>query len=246
MNERDITLLDDYFNRLLSEDAARAVEERAATDAVFGEEFALRQQMEAFPRLEAERKALLNTLQNVGTAYFQEKKAQAPPAMTVTRNNTRRWMALAATLTLIAAAVWFFNRGTAPTYQQYAQHPRLSLTVMGNTEQARTDAEAAFAQKDYARALTALEQVLSAEPDNVKAAFFRGICLLELGRSAEARPIFSTLADGSSALREDAAWYVALSYLQENKPAECRAALQKIAPGAAHYEQAQELLGRMR
>lgn len=245
MNEKDFTLLHDYFNGLLSEEEARAVEARAAAEPAFGEEFALRRQMEAFPRLEAERNALLHTLKNAGADYFQENKSQSSPTLSVVRNNTRRWMALAAALTLVAAAVWFFNRGDAPTYRQYAQHPRLSLTVMGNTEQARTDAETAFAQKDYARALSALDQVLAAEPDNIKAAFFRGICLLELDRSAEARQIFEVLAVGNSALREDAVWYVALSYLQENNPTECRNTLQKIAPGAAHYEQAQQLLKKL-
>ena len=185
----------------------------------------------------------MDLLKSVGKDYFEDKIAETQP-FKVVRNNIRRWIALAASVTLIGAAIWFFNRSevTAPTYQQYAQHTPLSLTVMGNTEQAKTDAETAFGQKDYARALAALEQVVTAEPNNVKAQLFQGICLLELDRAAEARAIFEPLSTGNSALREDAVWYVGLSYLKENNTTACKAALAKIAPGEAHYKDAQQIL----
>ncbi len=237
----DAIVLDNYFNGLLGPDEAQAVEIRAASDAAFGQEFALRKKMEAFPRQEAERIALANTLQLIGGDYFQAQKIENQP-LTIARSNVRRWIALAASVTLIAAAVWFFTQGSEPSYQQYAQHELLSLTVMGNTEQAKTDAETAFARKDYAKALAALDQVLATEPSNVKAIFYRGICLLELGRTVEARAVFEPLARGSSALREDAAWYAALSYLKESDLPACKAAMAKIAPGAAHYKEAQEIL----
>lgn len=242
MNERDTILLDNYFNGLLAPDEARTLLARAASDPDLKTEFSLREKMEAFPRQEAEREAFVTTLKSLGAEYFQEKKLETPQ-LTIARSNVRRWVALAATLTLIAAAIWFFNQPSeVPSYEQYAQHTPLSLTVMGNTEQAKTDAETAFGQKNYAAALSALEQVLAAEPGNIKANLARGICLLELKRTAEARAIFEPLAAGNSALREDAAWYVALSFLQEKNMAACKAALAKIAAGEAHYAQAQEIL----
>lgn len=242
MNERDSTLLNDYFNRLLDPDEARAVETRAANDPVFGAEFALRAEMEDFPRKEAQRDLLIDTLKSVGAEYFKQQLAETPQ-IKVVRNNIRRWIALAASVTLIAAAIWFFTRTDEPTYQHYALHAPLSLTVMGKTEQVKSEAEAAFGKKDYANALAALEQVLIAEPDNIKAKLYRGICLLELGRTTEARSVFDPLTTGNSALREDAVWYIALSYLKENNLNDCKATLAKIAPGEAHYEAAQEILG---
>ena len=237
----DITLLDNYFNGLLSEEEVRAVLDRVETDPEFREAFALRQKMEAFPRREAEREAFVATLQTIGTEYFSGKTDELP-TLRITRNNVRRWMALAASLTLLAAAIWFFNRPATPTYAQYATHAPLSLTVMGNTEQAKTEAEAAFGQKDYAGALSALEKVLTLEPDNLKAKFYQGICLLELQRAAEARAVFEPLAAGQTALREDAVWYVGLSFLQEQNIASCKTTLGSIPKGAAHYREAQEIL----
>ncbi len=243
MNERDSTLLNNYFNGLLEPEEARAVQDRAASDPEFREEFSLREEMEAFPKKEAEQEAFVTLLKEVGKDYFKDKIEEAPE-IKVVRNNLRRWIALAASITLIAAAIWFINRTevAAPSYQQYAQHTPLSLTVMGNTEQSKTDAETAFAQKNYAGALTALDQVLTAEPENVKAKLYRGICLLELNRAAEARAVFEPLASGNSALKEDAVWYMALSYLQEKNNTACKAELTKIAPGEAHYKEAQQML----
>lgn len=243
MNELDTILLNNYFNGLLSPEEARDVEVRAASEPDFGTEYSLRREMEAFPRKEAERDSMVELLKTVGKDYFKEEIAEAPQ-FKVVRNNMRRWIALAASVVLIAAAVWFFNQSgaEAPAYQTYAQHTPLSLTVMGETEQAKSDAETAFNQKDYAKALAALDQVLLAEPDNIKAKFYRGICLLELDRAAESRAVFEPLAAGNSALREDAAWYVALSYLQEKNTAACKAALLKIESGSTHYKAAQEIL----
>ncbi|MBC7775713.1 MAG: tetratricopeptide repeat protein [Phycisphaerae bacterium] len=242
MNERDTILLNNYFNGLLPPEEARDVEARAASDPVFMEEFALRKEMEAFPRKEAEREAFIATLKTVGAEYLEEKVAEIPRIMVV-RNNMRRWIALAASVTLIATAIWFFTRsGDMTTYQQYAHHEPLSFTVMGDNLVSKTDAETAFEQKNFDRALAALDQVLVAEPDNVKAKFYRGICLLELGRAAEARAIFEPLAAGNSALREDAAWYVALSFLREKNTEACKAALLKIDSGSVHYKAAQEIL----
>lgn len=241
MEELDINLLHNYFNGLLSAEQARAVEERAATEPEFGEEFALRQAMERFPKKEAERELLLASLKTLGSEYFKEKVAESPQ-FTVARNNVRRWFALAASVTLIAAAIWFFRQEPKPVYEQFASHAPLSLTVMGNTQQAKTDAETAFGQKEYAKALAALDQVLATEPDNIKAALYRGICLLELGRVAEARLVFEPQASGNSALREEADWYIALSFLKEENTAACKAKLQEIEPGAAHYKEAQKIL----
>lgn len=237
----DSTLLDNYFNGLLSAEEVRTVLARVETDPEFREAFTLRQKMESFPRRETERAAFVSTLRTVGAEYFAGKTGE-PPSLRIARNNVRRWMALAASLTLLAAAIWFFNRPTTPTYAQYASHAPLSLTVMGNTEQAKTEAEAAFGQKDYAGALSALAKVLALEPDNLKAKFYQGICLLELQRAAEARAVFEPLAAGQTALREDAVWYVGLSYLQEQNIEACKTTLASIQQRAAHYKEAQEIL----
>jgi Thioredoxin domain-containing protein len=232
-------MLDEYFNGQLSPEEAKKVRERAAADPEFGAEFALREQMEKFPKLEQERAAFLATLRAEGEGYFQG--GQTGAGMSVARNNLYRWAAAAAAVALLAVAVWFMVRPSDISYERFAQHAPLSLSVRGGAEDAKMAAETAFAQKNYASARAALERLLSEEPENVTARLYLGICLLEMGDGAGARAIFEPMSAGSSALREDAVWYLALSYLRERDYAGCRAVVQTIEAGQAHYEEAQEL-----
>ena len=248
MNERDFTLLNDYFNGLLAPDDAQAVEARAATDAEFGEEFALRQEMEAYPRRAAHRKSFTDTLTAVEMDFFQEKASKTPetrPAMTA-RVSRMRWLAAAAALVLLAVAVWFLRTPEPVEYNQYAQHIPLSLTLRGVADQAASEAESAFNEKNYPAAFAALDRLLVEQPTNLTAQLYKGICLVELDRTAEARAVLVPIANDTSALRIEAAWYVALSYLKEKNTAMCRSELSKIPPGDMRYEQAQALLKKLR
>jgi anti-sigma-K factor RskA len=246
MNEQDNTLLNDYFNGLLPSAEAEQVQARARTDAAFAAEFALREKMEAWPRQAAQRQALADNLATLGADFFAEKTlgAPAPPPALRARVNWSRWaLAAAAAVALLLAATWFFRQPSGPLYEQYAgRHAPLALVGRGAGDDAAAQAESAFNQKNYAAALAALDRLLAAQPAHSTAQLYRGICLLELRRPAEARAALSALAAGTSALRADAQWYVALAFLQEKNMGECRAALRQIAPGEAHYEEAARLL----
>ena len=247
MNEQDFALLDNYFNGLLAPDDARAVEARAASEAGFGEEFALRQEMEAFPRRAAQRQAFTDTLTAVGADFFQEKKSERVknlPPMTA-KISRIRWLAAAASLALVAVAVWFITSTGSPSYRQFAQHDAPSFTVRGAADQAASEAETAFNAGNYAAALDALDRLLAEQPGDPTALLYKGICLIELDRTAEARAVLEPMASGSSALRSEAVWYVALSFLKDKNTAACSAELLKIAPGEGRYEQAQTLLKKL-
>jgi tetratricopeptide (TPR) repeat protein len=259
MNERDITLLNDYFNGLLSPEDARAVETRAASDPAFGEEFDLRRAMEVFPRRAAHRQALKDTLATVETDFFGEETGEAGlKAVAVHRDNgreeakqhpamtawvsRRRWLAVAASVALAVAAIWFVARPGPTSYRRYAQHTPLSLTVRGDNERSAADAERYFAAGEYADALAALNRFLEENPDDISAQLYTGICLIEIGRPAEARSVLAPVAAGASALRGEATWYIALSFLKEKNTEACKAELLKIAPADDRYGRAQELL----
>ena len=244
MNEQDTILLDNYFNGLLTSAEATQVQARVSTDATFAAEFALRQKMEAWPRQSAQRQALAESLTTLGAEFFTEKKLETPAAPLLTARVTwQRWMLAAASIALLLAATWFFLRPSTSLYEQYAgQHAPLALADRSTDGIAAAEADAAFNGKNYATALAALDRLLTTQPANSTAQLYRGICLLELQRPAEARAAMQPLAAGTSALRADAQWYTALAFLQEKNGADCRAMLRQIAPGEAYYEQAQRLL----
>lgn len=248
MNEQDNTLLDNYFNGLLASAEVEQVQARTRSDAAFAAAFALREKMEAWPRQAAQRQALADNLAALGTEFFAEKTLETPatpPALTA-RVNWSRWaLAAAAAVALLLVATWFFRQPTVPLYEQYAgRHAPLALLDRGETDIVAIafEAETTFNQKNYTAALAALDRLLSVQPTHSTAQLYRGICLLELQRPAEARAALGPLAAGTSALRADAQWYIALAFLQEKNMGECRAALRQIAPGEAHYKEAVRLL----
>ncbi len=248
MKEQDNTLLNDYFNGLLPDADAQKVRDRAAVEPEFAEEFSLRIAMAEYPSRAAKRTALTDTLSAVEKDFFQKDVAENAPAVPTIRAkvNWTRWAAaVAAGLVLVFGAVWFFNQSGLPEYRQYAQHAPLSLTVRGVADQAISNAEKAFAEKDYAGALAALEQVIAADPSNITAQLYRGICLLEMNRTGEARAALAPIALGQSALRSEANWYIALSYLKEKNINACKSSLEYIEPGADHYEEAQEMMKKL-
>lgn len=243
MEEKDIQLLDDYFNDLLPEPGRQVVLDRAAADPAFAVEFELRRQMADWPRREAGRQALAKSLDALSAAFFDAPAADQPALKATV--NWRRWVLAAAAVVLLGVAVWFVSTPEPSLYRQYAQYSPPSFTERGAAEAAATAAETAFNAGRYAEALTEIDRMLAARPGDLGALLYKGICLLELNRPAEARAVLEPLSQGRSALRAEAAWFYALSFLLENNRAACKAALQQLAPGEDHYDEAQKLLEQM-
>jgi tetratricopeptide (TPR) repeat protein len=189
---------------------------------------------------------LKRTLENIELDFFQKSSTDSSVASPMTaRVNRMRWLAIAASLALVAAAYWFLKAPSLPEYQQFAQHAPLSLTVRGVADQIGSAAEIAFEKKDYAQALTLLNQLLAESPNDSNLQLYKGICLLETDQAAQARSTWEPITNGQSALRSEAQWYTALSYLKEQNYASCKSALLKIQPNEDRYEDAQKLLKQL-
>lgn len=246
MKQQDTNLIDDYFNGLLSEDEMKVLRERGVKEPELGHAFALRAELEQWVVREPGRKALSENLSNIGAEFFREDAAQAP-LQAGRVNNLRRLLLAAASVALLAVAVWFVRQNSETVlYNQYAQYDPPAFTERGiETDSLASEAEAAFKQKRYAEALEALDGLLAQQPDNAVAGLYRGICLLELKRPVEARRALESLATGASALRADAVWFTALSFLSEKNEADCAAWLRRLSAGDDHYGKAQELLKKL-
>lgn len=248
MNEQDNKLLDDYLDGRLSPLEAADVERRVAAEPALAEALALRNELSTWLRQEPTRQRVQAATAQLGEEFFGATGASAPPSPPL-RVVWRRpqWLAAAAALALLVVAAWWLLRTPTapPTYADVARHDALQLTVRGRTDSLAAAAETAFNQKNYASALTALEGLLSQQPDNLTAQLYRGICLLELQRPAEARTALNPLVNGPSALRSDAQWYVALSFLQEKNAAACVSTLRQIDPESSRGKAAQGLLEQL-
>ncbi len=240
MNEKDATLLDNYFNDLLPEAEALTVRQRARDDPEFAAEFALRQEIETWLQHEPQRQALAENLTQIGPAFFGAADRQ--PSLQVVQVNWPRRAAIAAAFALLLAAVWFVFSPRPSLYQQYAQFTPMNVVERGAADADKAVAQTAFNQKNYPEALAALDRWLLAVPNDPTAALYKGMCLLALHRPVEARTTFQPLTDNDTALKADAIWYTALAYLLENDKNRCRSTLQLLTSDDDHYQEAQKLL----
>ena len=79
MNEKDFTLIHNYFNGLLSPQDVVMVEQRVMRDEVFKQEFELQKDMEAYPRRRENDRSSLNLLQLLKRSFFRLNKTSEHP-----------------------------------------------------------------------------------------------------------------------------------------------------------------------
>ncbi|MEZ4894915.1 MAG: tetratricopeptide repeat protein [Saprospiraceae bacterium] len=245
MNEKDFTLIHNYFNGLLSPQDVVMVEQRVMRDEVFKQEFELQKDMEAYPRRRGKRQEFVESLAAVEKEFFQVEQIKRTPLKA--RVNLRRLiMAAAASVVFLLSVIWLFQQRATPTYEHYAQHDPLSLTLRGETSTAISEAEKAFANENYQKAEIALDQIISTDSSNITARLYKGICQIELNKIEPARATLEPIAEGQSALRSEAIWYIALSYLKEGNYSACEQALSGIHVGDSRSREAAKLMKKLK
>lgn len=245
------TKIEDYLDDALGEQERRAFEADARTDSALAETLNLvreaRQRLVAQWADEPADTALLETLKQVGATHFKSGtgSGQSGAGGRMFRL-APTWWAAAAALAATVVAAWFFLR--PPTnerlYAQYGAFPEADFTVRGD-EPGFGDlsaAEATFNRKDYAEALRQLTAYLGNKPDDAQARLYAGLCHLELRQYDEAAAIFQQIGRSTNVWADEANWFLALAYLRQDKPADCRRILENIRPESGRYEQAASLL----
>jgi hypothetical protein len=242
--EQGYTILDDYFNGLLSETEREAVRQRVAKDPDFAAAFDLRQRMEQWVSAEPLRQKVQDLTTGLGEEFFVPAQDEAP--LRVLKKPTlwvRRALLAAATVALLVVA-WQVMQSKQDLYAAYAQHTTPELTTRGTLDETQAAAERAFEQKAYDQALASF-QTLRRTDDQPLYQLYEAICLIELRRPAEARLLLQPVSNGLSALSGEAQWYEALSYLRENNRITAGEVLARITPDNARYRKAQELLRKL-
>jgi anti-sigma factor RsiW len=144
--------------------------------------------------------------------------------------NWKRWLPATGIAAAVALVLLIWNPFTsAEPYQQFAQYAPLSLTEKSSTNTAPvTAAQEAFNTGNYAEAHTQLINYLQQNPDDNEARLAFGIAALETNQDAEARAIFTQLANGTTAFKDDGQFYLALAYFKAGDT-RAKAELEKIS-----------------
>ncbi|MFT5166335.1 MAG: tetratricopeptide (TPR) repeat protein [Saprospiraceae bacterium] len=240
--EQDYKLIEDYIAGSLPESQRAEFELRLGKDAAFAEAFQLQKSMNAFLVKENKKGTLISQLEELGEKHFN-----SPPQARIVPFYRRKIFAGLAIAASIAILVFAINSlFQKPLYNQYAMHQAINLVEKGDSDQLAVTAQNQFNDKDYTNAFQSLTKYLLESPEDTKAMLAKGICALELDKTAEAISIFNQIHLGDSALKNNGTWYLALSYLKQNNLEKTKEYL-KLIPKSDQFlsTKANALLGKM-
>lgn len=242
MDEDIYVLIDRYLAGELNTQEQKDFEEKIRADAGFAEKVllyrSLTENLKSRFSGEEEEKRLQESLSAISNTEIPVEKT--------TKVVSLRWYywAAAASVALLAV-IWFYTgTSTLPEYSQYAFHGDLSITERGD-DSLQHQAEEAFNSKNYTDAITYLDKLLAADPENTALQLFKGIALLELDRFHEAESLLKAIQNSNTVYRDKATWYLALSALKQKNYDRCKTLLEQIPAGSEDHEKAREILKRL-
>lgn len=146
----------------------------------------------------------------------------------------------AAAASVVIVFGFLFTMGGNPEYSDYSQHENAYFIERSVSDTNLAEAQKAFNEKNYQKAVIAFEK--SDNLTNPEVLYFYAIALIETNNYKAAELYLTNLKSGSSAYKDKATWYLALSNLKQKKFDECKMYLKQIPTDAEDFEKAQILL----
>jgi len=255
MNEDKLTAVARYQEGDLDTEETTAFEAQLQNDMELQDLLAhykeVHQTLKAKIAPDTQDQAISGTLSGLNQQYFKTEQQQspldqvqtAPTAKVVVMKPYLKYISIAAVL-LIGVLVWAPWSGGL--YEKYAFSKQMSVAERGADQQAQISKAAELYNKgDFAAARKVLLNAYSANPENPMLSYYFAITLIETGQAYEARTLLMHLFQGDSVFKYDAAFYVALSFVKEDKKQDAILWLEKIPQENTRYGQAQELIGKL-
>ncbi|MFD2724944.1 hypothetical protein [Hyunsoonleella rubra] len=246
MEDQNYIEFEAYLSEELSAEECADFESRLETDPEFQEAFETYKELSSFLEHkfgnEEASLAFQNNLENLSKAHFEKTETQ-------TKSGSSKTYVLMKYLVAASVAIVFglftFNQLSTPSYADYDDYGTISLTVRGNNDALLKPAEDAFNTGNFEKANEAFGELLSNDDSNIELQLYKGISLLELNRFDEADSLFGKLSADTSAYKNKATWYLALSKLKQKDYDACLQILKTIPEDADDYKQAQKLIKKL-
>ena len=139
------------------------------------------------------------------------------------RSSYLKFYISAAAMILIACTAAFFFFGKSDSVKLFEEYykPYPNIVPMVRGSESDFDLKTAmvhYNSGNYEEAITEFDRILSTDTKNETALFYKGISLLSLGKGDRAAFNFKqVLGIAESRLKNQSEWYLALSYLLDNK-----------------------------
>lgn len=157
-------------------------------------------------------------------------------------------LSAAASIVLLVALTFYFMREQTPineklytAYFEPFDSPGSGLTRGTNEVTLKTQAYEAYDNGNYKVAAQLFEQIVSEKEDAI-AQLCLGNTYLAQNDLSKAEKVFTEMLTRQSELITQVKWYLALTYLKENKMERAKATLWEISKSSTYGEKAQKLL----
>lgn len=254
MSNIDHEKIESYLSGDMQETDRAVFEAALAADPELAAELRLYRQIQDELSIQAQQQqqeaALKQTLAAAEKKYFTSEKSTAK---VVAMGNKKLWYSLIAAAAAIA--LFFILRpmfsnavmSNESLYQQYAQLDPLDIGKRGATEDSvLVNMKKLYNNKQYPAALQLADRAIAIAPNDISLKLARAHCYTETGNYNAAIPLLDSIAAGSSVYKYPALFFKALTYLREDKKADCIQVLGSIPPDAEKYKQARELLDKLK
>jgi len=233
-----------YADNELSEEERRQFEADLLTDPALAGELSLylelRRTLEQRLPQDAAADALRSTLSGLNERYF---------ASPVRRPSRVRWIAwsAAAACIIVVLGIYLLPSGNRDLIDRLGRTEMVSTESRGaNTDTLLQQAAVFFNQQQFDKALPLLDRAVAADNTSQLAIFYRGIAEWHTGSVGLARKDLTSVYNGESLMRYEAAFYIALTYAEEKNKAAAMEWLDKIPSGTPVSSRANELRDKLK
>lgn len=244
MNEQDYITFEAFLSGELSGADLEVFENRLNQDPEFKEAFSLYKETtnfleHKFSRQES-REKFKTQVQRASDQHFAKEILKSKK-----EKRFVPWQYGVAAAIVLLIGFFTQQRLTDPSYEDYAHYGRVELTVRGEQGALVSAAQEAFNEGEYDQANEAFEQLLHLNSQNTEYQFYKALTDIELGYYEGADSMLKGIAQGKSAYKNKALWFLALSQLKQGKKQACIEVLKTMPQEAEDYSLAQKLLKKL-
>ncbi len=234
MNEELYIRFEQYLADEMTSEEKTIFEAQLQNDASMNESFTLYKETTQFleHHFSKEKAEFNQNLKSIAAKHFTAKKETKVIAF-------KPWYYAVAATIVVVIGMWMMMQND-PSYSDFNQHETAVFVERSDSNENLQKAQEAFNKKDYKQAIEAFDKIQDFRKPELQ--YFYAIALIETSNYAKAELFLDQLRGGNSVYKDKATWYLALSYLKQDKKVVCKSTLKEIPADAEDYGRAQQLL----